>query len=57
MGSDCHQVLAMSTMFTKDIFSYLWRPGEVRREGQRIFRPGLCAGREIIAYIIAWSLQ
>ena len=38
MGSDAHQVLAVSTMFTKDILPALRRPGEIRRERQRPFR-------------------
>jgi Na+/proline symporter len=32
MGSDCHQILALSTMFTKDIFDYY---GGRRRFGER----------------------
>jgi hypothetical protein len=32
MGSDCHQILALSTMFTKDIFSYY---GGGKRMGEK----------------------
>src|SRR5205807_4599971 len=32
MGSDCHQILGLSTMFTKDLFNYY---GGVRRMGER----------------------
>jgi SSS family solute:Na+ symporter len=53
MGSDCHQILALSTMFTKDIFDYY---GGRRRFGDR---GSVMVGRcfiivaNLVAYLIA----
>jgi Na+/proline symporter len=54
MGSDCHQILALSTMFTRDIFEYY---GGRRRFGER---GAVFVGRafilvaNLVAYAIAW---
>jgi Na+/proline symporter len=54
MGSDCHQILALSTMFTKDVFDYY---GGRRRFGEK---GTIVVGRTFIifanalAYAIAW---
>ncbi|MBC7528827.1 MAG: hypothetical protein H7308_14935 [Chthonomonadaceae bacterium] len=36
MGSDCHQVLALSTMFTKDMYEH-YNGGKVQSERQKVF--------------------
>ena len=53
MGSDCHQVLAISTMFTKDIFQYY---GGQKKYGEK---GGVWFGRlfivllTVVAYVVA----
>lgn len=55
MGSDCHQILALSTMFTKDVFDYY---GGRKRYGER---GTVFMGRAFIiiansvAFAIAWQ--
>lgn len=55
MGSDCHQILALSTMFTKDIFDYY---GGSKRFGERgtvfVGRTFIIVAN-LIAYVIALS--
>ncbi len=57
MGSDAHQVLAMSTMFTKDIYVALRRPGKIRREGRGAFRARVHLVVTVIAYLVALYLK
>jgi Na+/proline symporter len=53
MGSDCHQILALSTMFTKDVFDYYGKGGRITES------TNVLAGRVFIivlntlAYLIA----
>lgn len=53
MGSDCHQVLALSTMFTKDIFSYYGGLEKYGEKGMVMFARGFVLLVTVIAYIIA----
>lgn len=53
MGSDCHQVLALSTMFTKDIFSYYGGLEKYGEKGMVIFARGFVLVVTTIAYVIA----
>jgi len=53
MGSDCHQVLALSTMFTKDIFSYYGGLEKYGEKGTVIFARGFVLVVTTIAYVIA----
>lgn len=53
MGSDCHQVLALSTMFTKDIFSYYGGLEKYGEKGMVIFARGFVIVVTTIAYVIA----
>ena len=58
MGSDAHQVLAMSTMFTKDIYTPLRRPGKIRRKVARfISRAAFIVVVTVIAYCVALYLK
>src|SRR5947209_10197107 len=55
MGSDCHQILALSTMFTKDIFDYY---GGRRRFGERgtvFVGRAFIVVANLVAYVIALS--
>jgi len=57
MGSDAHQVLAMSTMFTRDIFSYY---GGKQRFGERatvIFARVFILVVTLIAYFVALYME
>jgi len=57
MGSDAHQVLALSTMFTKDIYQHY---GGRERFGERAavhFARAFIVGVTVIAYIIALELK
>src|SRR5580658_1024659 len=57
MGSDAHQVLAMSTMFTKDIFAHY---GGHEKFGERRsvhFARGFIVVVTIIAYLVALKLK
>jgi Na+/proline symporter len=57
MGSDAHQVLALSTMFTKDIFTHY---GGREKFGERRavhFARGFIVVVTVIAYVVALALQ
>jgi Na+/proline symporter len=53
MGSDCHQVLALSTMFTKDIFAYYGGKEKYGERGSVTFARAFIIVVTIAAYIIA----
>jgi hypothetical protein len=53
MGSDCHQVLALSTMFTKDIFNFYGGKDKYSEKTSVIFARGFILAVTVIAYIIA----
>jgi SSS family solute:Na+ symporter len=55
MGSDCHQVLAMSTMFTKDVFGYYGGLQKYGEKGSVFFARAFVLVVTIIAYVIALS--
>jgi SSS family solute:Na+ symporter len=57
MGSDAHQVLALSTMFTRDIFAHY---GGRERFGERRsvhFARGFIVAVTLIAYLVALALK
>ena len=57
MGSDAHQVLALSTMFTKDVFAHY---GGSEKFGERRsvhFARGFILVVTVIAYLVALSLK
>ena len=53
MGSDCHQVLALSTMFTKDIFGHYGGREKYGEKGSVIFARIFVVLVTIVAYFIA----
>lgn len=53
MGSDCHQVLALSTMFTKDIFSYYGGLKKYGEKGSVVFARAFILVITVAAYLIA----
>jgi SSS family solute:Na+ symporter len=53
MGSDCHQVLALSTMFTKDIFAYYGGTEKYGEKGMVSFARIFVIIVTVIAYFIA----
>jgi Na+/proline symporter len=53
MGSDCHQILALSTMFTKDIFQYYGGQEKYGERGGVFFARVFVLIATVIAYIIA----
>ncbi len=53
MGSDCHQVLAVSTMFTKDIFQYYGGDKKYGEKGAVYFGRGFILLITVIAFVIA----
>jgi SSS family solute:Na+ symporter len=53
MGSDTHQVLAVSTMFTKDIFSYYGGKEKYGERGSVFFARGFILVVTAIAYLVA----
>lgn len=53
IGSDCHQVLALSTMFTKDIFAYYGGREKYGEKGSVIFARAFVLVVTIAAYLIA----
>jgi SSS family solute:Na+ symporter len=53
MGSDTHQVLAVSTMFTKDIFSYYGGKAKYGERGSVFFARGFILVVTAIAYLVA----
>ena len=53
MGSDTHQVLAISTMFTKDIFAHYGGKEKYGEKGTVFFARGFIIVVTVIAYLIA----
>jgi len=53
MGSDTHQVLAISTMFTKDIFGHYGGKEKYGERGSVYFARGFILAVTLIAYLIA----
>ncbi len=53
MGSDTHQVLAVSTMFTKDIFAHYGGKEKYGEKGTVFFARGFILAVTLIAYLIA----
>ena len=53
MGSDCHQVLAISTMFTKDLFQYYGGQKKYGEKGGVWFARAFIVGLTVIAYVVA----
>src|SRR5262249_24095999 len=53
MGSDTHQVLAVSTMFTKDVFAYYGGKEKYGERGSVLFARGFILSVTVIAYLIA----
>jgi hypothetical protein len=53
MGSDCHQVLALSTMFTKDIFEHYGGKDKYGERGSVLFARIFIILLTAIAYIVA----
>jgi Na+/proline symporter len=52
MGSDCHQILGLSTMFTKDVFTY-YGGGRVSERTTVVFGRAFILIANGIAYLIA----
>lgn len=53
MGSDTHQVLAVSTMFTKDVFAYYGGKAKYGEKGSVLFARCFILAVTVIAYVIA----
>jgi solute:Na+ symporter, SSS family len=53
MGSDTHQVLAVSTMFTKDVFAHYGGKAKYGEKGSVFFARGFILLVTAIAYVIA----
>ncbi len=53
MGSDCHQILALSTMSTKDVFSHYGGAKKYGEKGSVMFARGFVLVATLIAYFIA----
>jgi len=53
MGSDCHQILALSTMFSKDIFEYYGGRKRVGEKATVFFGRAFIVVANTVAYIIA----
>jgi len=53
MGSDTHQVLAVSTMFTKDVFAYYGGKEKYGEKGSVYFARGFIVLVTVLAYVIA----
>jgi SSS family solute:Na+ symporter len=53
MGSDTHQVLAVSTMFTKDVFAYYGGKEKYGEKGSVYFARGFIILVTVLAYVIA----
>jgi len=53
MGSDCHQVLGLSTMFTRDVFSYYGGKEKYGERGSVYFARAFILFVTIAAYLIA----
>ena len=54
MGSDCHQILALSTMFTKDIFDYYGGRRRFGEKGTVFMGRAFIVVANVIAYAVAW---
>jgi SSS family solute:Na+ symporter len=57
MGSDAHQILALSTMFTKDIYQHYGGREKYGEKGAVYFARGFIIIITLIAYLIALSLK
>src|SRR5207237_6502759 len=57
MGSDAHQVLALSTMFTKDIYQHYGGRQRYGERGAVHFARGFIVLVTIIAYVVALELK
>jgi SSS family solute:Na+ symporter len=53
MGSDTHQVLAVSTMFTKDVFAHYGGKEKYGEKGSVFFARGFILAVTVIAYVVA----
>ena len=53
MGSDTHQVLAVSTMFTKDVFAHYGGKQKYGERGSVLFARGFILAVTVVAYIVA----
>lgn len=54
MGSDCHQILALSTMFTKDVFDYYGGRKRYGEKGTVFMGRAFIIIANSIAFAIAW---
>lgn len=57
MGSDAHQVLALSTMFTKDVFAHYGGKEKFGERGSVYFARAFILVVTVIAYVIALELK
>jgi Na+/proline symporter len=57
MGSDAHQVLALSTMFTKDVFAHYGGKEKFGERGSVYFARAFILIVTVIAYVIALELK
>src|SRR5439155_10279404 len=57
MGSDAHQVLALSTMFTKDIYQHYGGREKYGEKGAVYFARGFIIVVTVAAYLIALKLK
>src|SRR5207248_7770228 len=55
MGSDCHQILALSTMFTKDVFDYYGGRKKYGEKGTVFMGRAFIIIANTVAFIIAWG--
>jgi SSS family solute:Na+ symporter len=53
MGSDTHQVLAVSTMFTKDVFAHYGGTAKYGEKGSVFFARGFIVLVTLVAYVVA----
>ncbi len=57
MGSDAHQVLALSTMFTKDIYQHYGGREKYGEKGAVYFARAFIVAVTVIAYVVALELK
>ncbi|WP_395094956.1 sodium:solute symporter [Armatimonas sp.] len=57
MGSDAHQVLALSTMFTKDIFDHYGGRKKFGEKSSILFARGFIVVLTVVAYLIALVIK
>src|SRR5262249_288935 len=57
MGSDCHQVLALSTMFTKDAFEHYGGRQRYGERGSVLFARAFILAVTVVAYVIALTAK